>query len=168
MVCVHLKGGGGKQHLGSERVTFLPQEAHALWRPEGAGGDERHLLCAQCWARLLNKKQTTFGHGLCSACGGKFPDTMLRRDPIGLNVVCVLCAGKVLVRDDGRGGPEVPLEAQPRQDRAQALMRHLSRRVPLRPTPAAKKVPRAGGGTECQEQACADDCFDVISVVLLL
>ena len=157
VVCVHLKGGGGKQHLGSERVTFLPQEAHALWRPEGAGGDERHLLCAQCWARLLNKKQTTFGHGLCSACGGKFPDTMLRRDPIGLNVVCVLCAGKALVRDDGRGGPEVPLEAQPRQDRAQALMRHLSRRVPLRPTPAAKKVPRAGGGTKAPVHAVDGD-----------
>ena len=145
VLCVHLKGGGGQQHLGSERVTFLPQEAHALWRPEGVGGDERHLLCSQCWARLLNKKQTTFGHGLCSACGGKFPDTMLRRDPTGLNVVCVLCAGKTLVREDGRGGPEIPLEAQPRQDRAQALMKHLSRRVPLRPTPAAKTVPRGGG-----------------------
>ena len=70
---------------------------------------------------------------------------MLRRDPTGLNVVCVLCAGKMLVREDGRGGPEVSLEAQPRQDRAQALMQHLSRRVPLRPAPAAKKVPRGGG-----------------------
>ena len=145
VLCVHLRGGGGQQSLESERVTFLPQEPHALWRPEGAGGNERHLLCSQCWARLLNKRETAFGHGLCSVCGGRFPDTMLRRDQMDLNAVCALCAGKKLVREDGRGGPQVSLESQPREQRAQVLMDHLDRRVPLRPTPASRKAPRGKG-----------------------
>ena len=147
VLCVHLRGGGGQQLRETERVTYLPQEPHALWRPEGAGGSERHLLCSQCWARLQNKRATAFGHGLCSACGGRFPDTMLRRDQMDLNVVCALCAGKKLVREDGRGGPQVSLESQPREQRAQVLIEHLDRRVPLKPTPASRKGPRGKKGS---------------------